>query len=782
MFRGTGSSKRKIHAWSNNPYTPSSDQRSLTTVPSRTDSFSPEPNRTRFPFAQRLVISPDGKFNHIWGCVMATLIMYTAIIFPYRTCFIDFRVTYPNPAQSDPNEVVSFWTIMDSLVDIVFIIDLILNFFMPFIDDAGETVTRPEDIWIRYIRGWFWLDATACIPAFVFAAIIGSAEGANKSTRLFRVHQIGRIMRLSRMIRLAMLLKAVRLMKFMSYNPFYRAFVALFGKSRIATVAKFMIALLLLVHLLGCGWYLVAYIENNMEDTWLYRRSSRNLLYPDVPPVDHWLASLYFVLTVFTSVGFGDIFPVTRAETVYVVILQLIGAVVQSMIVSEMINVLTWVDETKMQLNKRNFMVASFAQQAGLSKRQTCYLQKSLDRSISHEITGRTSFDRRWIQDLLLESVPRELQLEMVEWLFEGSLRRNEFFRTSARRTCDPKIYLLAGVHMTARQYSKDHIVYLWGSHAQFLFLVTSGIFAHVAIPSPHTGGHEFTIADTGLIPGGDPSGPSDADACYQFGSPSMHPSAIEACVKEDLAPYALCCFASYFGEWEMIYPTTRSSTVQAQTDGELILLPRAAFMMLVSEFPQFMDGFGHSATRRHKRIKSRMRSLIRKCTFHDLAASVIQASYRGNKVRRSVKKLFAVPLSAVKFIQTMRRKILASQSSCPSQSDWKDASDDTQTDRMLPFSIPPPSKRKDELEGHDEKGRSSDLAPDAPMDDRERILTAPNDAVLLAHIDRIYDENRKLRTDASKMHWKLDAMRKEQKEIMRMLHQMYFHSMTEKQ
>ena len=43
----------------------------------------------------------------------------------------------------------------------------------------------------------------------------------------------------------------------------------------------------------------------------------------------------YFVYTVFTTVGFGDITPSSNGEMVFVILLMMIGAVVNSLIVSE---------------------------------------------------------------------------------------------------------------------------------------------------------------------------------------------------------------------------------------------------------------------------------------------------------------------------------------------------------------------------------------------------------------------------------------------------------------
>ncbi|CAK9038711.1 unnamed protein product [Durusdinium trenchii] len=47
-------------------------------------------------------------------------------------------------------------------------------------------------------------------------------------------------------------------------------------------------------------------------------------------PEVQWLHSFYFVLTVFTTVGFGDMSAFTEAEIGYVCFTMLLGAIVNS--------------------------------------------------------------------------------------------------------------------------------------------------------------------------------------------------------------------------------------------------------------------------------------------------------------------------------------------------------------------------------------------------------------------------------------------------------------------
>lgn len=65
-----------------------------------------------------------------------------------------------------------------------------------------------------------------------------------------------------------------------------------------------------IVHILACGWYLCAALHDVPADTWVMRRGVGG----DPPetlaermPIDQWMHSMYFVLTVFTTVGLGTV-------------------------------------------------------------------------------------------------------------------------------------------------------------------------------------------------------------------------------------------------------------------------------------------------------------------------------------------------------------------------------------------------------------------------------------------------------------------------------------------
>jgi Ion channel len=104
-------------------------------------------------------------------------------------------------------------------------------------------------------------------------------------------------------------------------------------------------------HICCCFWVILANLYTDSEeypDTWIYR-----LGYVDSEDYEVYIASMYFVLTTFTTVGFGDINGVTTPERIFCLILMLVGAVAFSFAVSSLSSMLSTMDTRNAILRER---------------------------------------------------------------------------------------------------------------------------------------------------------------------------------------------------------------------------------------------------------------------------------------------------------------------------------------------------------------------------------------------------------------------------------------------
>lgn len=127
------------------------------------------------------------------------LVIYTAIFTPYVTAFLLHEADYLtsvnlnafSSAKSTSNtddsglfnadlssagqkqeSAVSFFfqngvsplALIDLIVDIMFLIDILINFRTTYVNKNDQVVAHPGRIALHYFKGWFLIDVVAAIP------------------------------------------------------------------------------------------------------------------------------------------------------------------------------------------------------------------------------------------------------------------------------------------------------------------------------------------------------------------------------------------------------------------------------------------------------------------------------------------------------------------------------------------------------------------------------------------------------------------------------------------
>uniref|UniRef100_A0A4W5QWT4 Potassium voltage-gated channel, subfamily H (eag-related), member 1b n=1 Tax=Hucho hucho TaxID=62062 RepID=A0A4W5QWT4_9TELE len=107
-------------------------------------------------------------FKTTWDWVILILTFYTAIMVPYNVSF-----------KTKQNNVT--WLVVDSIVDVIFLVDIVLNFHTTFVGPAGEVISDPKLIRMNYVKTWFVIDLLSCLPYDV----INAFENVDEVSGLF---------------------------------------------------------------------------------------------------------------------------------------------------------------------------------------------------------------------------------------------------------------------------------------------------------------------------------------------------------------------------------------------------------------------------------------------------------------------------------------------------------------------------------------------------------------------------------------------------------------------
>ena len=287
-----------------------------------------------------------------WDAVTGLALIFTAIFTPYEVAYLP----PPSGPISQTREIVVFWT--NRFVDVIFLLDVLLNFFLAYPADAEQSsegahwVTIPSRIRYHYLCGWFAVDIVSTATSiFDLVDYFSDGEGLTKFMVL-------RVVRAARLLKLMRLVRGQRLLR--------RWETRVSIKYSFLSLANSMLFVVLFAHWAACAWMLQVSFRNHLEETWLYNAQyciqtppadlDRSMLtdtelreldrYTAAPPIEGdflcmehlsiFAAAFYMQVMTITSVGYGDIVATPRqpSEQVVATMLMLGGAFVWSQVVA----------------------------------------------------------------------------------------------------------------------------------------------------------------------------------------------------------------------------------------------------------------------------------------------------------------------------------------------------------------------------------------------------------------------------------------------------------------
>jgi len=132
------------------------------------------------------------------------------------------------------------------------------------------------------------------------------------------------MLRLSRLPRIYKLAKVFRVIKFMKGGAFQKIILFLKLNDEYTQIMKFSVITLLLLHTTGCFWYFLSTME---DENWVTKFGIDN-----ESIFVKYIASIYFVLYVLVTVGYGNILPTNTLERTFTIIFMFFAVMMYSYI------------------------------------------------------------------------------------------------------------------------------------------------------------------------------------------------------------------------------------------------------------------------------------------------------------------------------------------------------------------------------------------------------------------------------------------------------------------
>ncbi|XP_023612686.1 potassium voltage-gated channel subfamily H member 4 isoform X5 [Myotis lucifugus] len=273
--------------------------------------FEPKPSVPEYKVASvggsRCLLLHYSVPKAVWDGLILLATFYVAVTVPYNVCFLG----------DDDTPIASRHTLVsDIAVEMLFILDIILNFRTTYVSQSGQVVSAPRSIGLHYLATWFFVDLIAALPfdlLYIFNITVTSLVHLLKTVRLLRL--------------LRLLQKVER-----------------YSQCSAVVLTLLMSAFALLAHWMACVWYVIGRREMEANDPllwdigWLHELGKRL----EVPYVNSsaggpsrrsaYIAALYFTLSSLTSVGFGNVCANTDVEKIFSICTMLIGALMHAVV------------------------------------------------------------------------------------------------------------------------------------------------------------------------------------------------------------------------------------------------------------------------------------------------------------------------------------------------------------------------------------------------------------------------------------------------------------------
>eukprot|EP00927_Polykrikos_kofoidii_P086717 TRINITY_DN9806_c0_g1_i2.p1 TRINITY_DN9806_c0_g1~~TRINITY_DN9806_c0_g1_i2.p1 ORF type:complete len:897 (+),score=132.66 TRINITY_DN9806_c0_g1_i2:57-2693(+) len=337
------------------------------------------------------MLLPKGTTRIAWDSFVAAILAYIAIMLPFTLCFL---------TNAQPFALA----IIDVMIDSIFMIDIILNFFTGYEKPNGALQMEFRRVGSHYLCTWFAIDLVSSLPVEYIGTWVGYV--IDFDTQQVKLLRGGKFLKAFRMLKLSKVLKLFETSELVDHIE------EKFSESSLQTKVALMlifIATMVLAHWLACLVPLGGggFLENA----------------PGVDmtsPTSVYLASYYWSITTMTTVGYGDLTPNSNTERVIAMAAMIIGGSYYCYVIGSFTSFVS-----KKEVQSRNYHERMDNVNAWLNRHAFPHdFRRRLRRYFKLAMAVRAPPD----EGAILNALSPELRDETSLYLVTDEVRRNALF------------------------------------------------------------------------------------------------------------------------------------------------------------------------------------------------------------------------------------------------------------------------------------------------------------------------------------------------------------------
>ena len=347
------------------------------------------------------LINPETTWFFIYDTIIAISSIYSLIFIPYEMadeCF----------CNKEKNKYIFY---IKFIIDILFILDVIINFFLEFYTKTEKLVKIRSKIINNYLTGWLFFDILNAVPMNIIYhyyckrcpfKICHTYEKKNPAYLLV----------------LLKCLKALKIFKMPATkkNQFISRLTELTSDNTTETI-DLIIELLLVIfglHILSC---IHIFIGKYTYPGWIFSNEFHNYSILNL-----YMISVYYLITTMTTVGYGDISSDSFVEIIFRIILLAVGIVIYSWLISSISN----------GINKESYASMNFANECIVLeniRRENADLSFQLYNEIKKHLEYKNFHQQIYDKNLLINSLPYSLKNNLIFSMYKIEIENFSFFK-----------------------------------------------------------------------------------------------------------------------------------------------------------------------------------------------------------------------------------------------------------------------------------------------------------------------------------------------------------------